>query len=292
MRKFYFENEAGERIRLNNEDGIFLYAPGGLGVEFSHEYGKSGGDGFFRRNKFSTTQLGPEFTLLFDPNKVDPYAKFQELLGWFASSAELYFVYSPSGEENKEYYRRINIQRIEKSEIDTYGSLRTPMTVLLLTPWFLPIPFSATFGSTSAYAKRYDYKYDNTLRYGYNSVYPYCRFTAEGHIPAAVKVEIHGAITNPEIMLFGVNTGTIYGDCAISTTLTSNDTLVLSTIEQDSYVKKIVGGKQEIDLIDSIDILKNAFFKVPLTEPCELQIRGTGYSGNATMYLYQFYRGV
>lgn len=298
MRKFYFENQLGERISLNNETGIFLYEPTGLGISFSHTYGDIGEDGFFRRNKFKTSQLGTNFTLFFDPNKKNPYVNYHELLSWISKATELYLVYLPTeelksgGDKVKEFYRRINIQTLDKSELDIYGSLRIQSVVVPLSPWFLSEQFSASFDNKSAYAKRYNYQYTSDLRYGHYSMYPSVILDPQGHIPAAVKVTINGPITNPSIVLFGFETGKLYGECAVNTTLSDTEKLVLSTLAQDSYVKKITSGNQEFDLIDSVDITKNAFFTVPVTEQCEIQIRGTNYTGSASMTLYQFYRGV
>ena len=313
MRKFYLENRAGfenfrgltsgrtyeacvaeniannNRICLNDEDGIFLFGPSGLGIEFSHDYGESGGDGFFYKNKFRTSQLGPEFNLLFDPNKVEPYKKYRALLDWIADAKDLYLIYSPYGEE---YYRKVDVQRIEKSEINILSALQVVMSVSPLTPWFLPVPVSKNMNPDSSYAKRYNYTYDSNLKYGRDKYDFEANIVISGHIPAAIQLTYTGAVSNPVIILFGTENGITYGECSISEVFSSTDKLVLSTAEQDSYVKKVSASGDETDLIDKIDITKDAFFRIPLKEPCTIRISGGGMTGTTDLKIYQYYREV
>lgn len=317
MRKFYFENKAGfenfnhiteahtyqdcvaenvfngNRIQLNDEDGIFLCGPSGLGIEFSHDYGESGGDGFYYRNKYKTTQLAPEFVLFFNPLKVEPYKKYRALLDWLAEAKDLYLIYSPYGEE---YYRKVQIQRLEKTEINNLGALQIGASVMPVTPWFLPIPIYKNMNPDTSNNKKYDYTYTADLKYGRGSSGFEADIMADGHIPASIYFSFSGSVTNPTITLVGINTNKIYGDCSITATFSSTDKLVLSTIEQDSFVKKIAANGTETDLIDSIDITKEAFFRVPLDEPCTIRFIGPGMSqvtpGTTELKLYQYYRGV
>lgn len=302
MRKFYLENKKGDRIPLNNEDGIFLMDPTGLGVEFTSEYGESGegGDGFFYLNKFKTMQLSPEFSLVFDPTKVEPYKKYKELLDWFAVAEELFFLYSPVDHNFPEdsntpaeiYYRKVNIQRIDKGELDHYGALTVTVYLYPVTPWYLPTPTALSVWVDPDTVMAYNFVYDSDLIYGRGGTARYSMVEAVGHIPAAVKITFKGQITNPNIRIHGIRTGTIYGECAVTETFRETDTFILSTVEQDSYVKKIDGNGDEKDLIDSLDITKNAFFRVPITEPCEIQLYGENINGTSECLVYQYYRGV
>lgn len=296
MRRFYFENENGDRVPLNDETGIFLYRPDGLGVEFEHEYGDYAGSGFFRRNKFKVSQMETSFVLLFDPNKVFPYKRYRELLDWFAAVKELYLVYAPIEaaevyQKTEEYYKQINVRSIEKSEIDQLGALSVQVTVLPLTPWFLSIPFTTGVNNDYDDAMRYDFTFDNNLIYGVDSNRYEVAIPTGGHMPASILLTFKGTIVNPTVTLHGMHSGKIYGECEVTESFRADDTFVLSTQEQNSYVKKISNG-EEIDLIDKLDITKNAFFTVPLDEPCKVLISGTNINGEATVKVYQYYRGV
>ena len=319
MRLFYFENQNGERVKLNNETGIFLYNPSGLGMEFSHGYSESG-TGFYLRIKDQVAQNETGFTLVFEPKWMlvgendgsnivgravvglatvggkiiskseGPYERYRKLLDWIFASEELYLVYCPYG--NNEYYRRIEIRSIEKTELDKYGSLQTPVSVLPLTPWYLPSPLHVNFGEEDDEAMRHTFYYTSELIYAVGARDYTANIAANGHLPSAVKFTFKGQVNNPSFILRGGNSRKIYGQCDVTGDFVSTDTLVLSTAEQDSYIKKIDANGVETDLLDSIDITKNPFFRVPNTEPCEVSISGDNISGDASMLLYVYYRGV
>lgn len=295
MRKFYFENQIGDRINLNNEDGIFLYEPSGLGLEYENEYGKSE-SGFFMRIKDEIAQNATEFTLVFPPNEYcesqyEPYERYRRLIDWIYSATELYFVYCPYG--TYEYYKKVDIETIEKSELDKYGSLRPKVSILPLTPWYLPAPININFGGDDdEHVMRHTFTYDEYLHYGVGTSAYAADITMKGHIPSAVKITFQGQVINPSVTLRGSVSRTVYGKCSITGEFHQDDTFILSTAEQNSYVKKIDSQGVETDLLDSIDITTNPFFRVPTSEPCEISIAGDSIYGKASMLLYVYYRGV
>lgn len=96
MRTFYLMNETGQRVPLNNEDGIMFYGPEGLGIEYSNEFGGMG-DGFYYRIREEVAQASPGGTLLFTNDKYSPYARFQSFVDWCMRSKELFLIYDPFG---------------------------------------------------------------------------------------------------------------------------------------------------------------------------------------------------
>ena len=319
MRKFYLENQNGERIPLNNETGIFLYEPEGLGIEYNHSYGESG-SGFFLRVKDGVSQLETSFTLVFEPGEMlitntgnraiageavagiaivgevpdlvieSPYERYKKFLDWIYTAEELFFIYCPYGQD--EYYRRIEIKSIEKTELDKYGSLQPTVSILPMTPWYLPAPININFGEDQTNAMRFTYTYNGDLIYGVGTRDYTADITAKGHIPSAVKITFRGQVENPVFTLRGSSTRKVYGQCIITGSFGSTDTIEFSTAEQDSYVKKIDGNGDETDLIDSINITTNPFFRVPLSEPCEVTLSGNSILGRISMLQYVYYRGV
>lgn len=319
MRKFYLENQIGERIPLNNETGIFLYEPEGLGIEYNHSYGESG-SGFFLRVKDGVSQLETSFTLVFVPGEMlttdtgnraiageavagiaivgevpdlvieSPYERYKKFLDWIYTAEELFFIYCPYGQD--EYYRHIEIKSIEKTELDKYGSLQPTVSVLPMTPWYLPAPININFGEDQTNAMRFTYTYNDDLIYGVGTRDYTADVVARGHIPSAVKIKFKGQVENPIFTLRGSSTRKVYGQCIITGTFGSTDTIEFSTAEQDSYVKKIDSNGDETDLIDSIDITTNPFFRVPLSEPCEVTLSGNSILGKISMLQYAYYRGV
>lgn len=319
MRKFYLEDQKGERIPLNNETGIFLYEPEGLGVEYSHDYGESG-SGFFIRIKNGISQLETSFTLVFEPGEMlvkydgsraiageaiagiaivgdvpeitieSPYERYKKFLDWIYKAEELYFIYCPYG--RNEYYKRIEFRSIEKTEYDKYGSLQPKVTIVPLTPWYLSSPIYINFGEESENAMRFTYTYDSELVYGIGSQDYTAEVTNTGHTPSAIKLIFEGQVNNPVFTLRGSATRKIYGQCKITGEFSPTDRIEFSTAEQDSYVKKIDRFDAETDLIDSVDITTNPFFRIPVTEPCEVIISGEDLLGTVSMTQYVYYRGV
>lgn len=319
MRKFYLEDQKGERIPLNNETGIFLYNPEGLGIEYSHDYGESG-SGFFIRIKDGISQLETSFTLVFEPGEMlveydgsraiageaivgiaivgdvpeitieSPYERYKKFLDWIYRAEELYFIYCPYG--RNEYYKRIELRTIEKTEYDKYGSLQPKVTIVPLTPWYLPSPIHINFSEDGDNPMRFDYVYDDELRYGFGSQDYTAEITQIGHIPSAIKLIYKGEVHNPVFTLRGAATRKVYGQCKITGDFAPTDTIEFSTAEQDSYIKKIDRFNAETDLIDSIDITTNPFFRAPTSEPCEVTLTGEGILGKIEMLQYIYYRGV
>lgn len=294
MRLFYIENEVGARIPLNDEDGIFLYQPTGLGISFSNDYSESG-DGFFFRTKAKDSRTSPNFTLIFTGHSTEsPYERYRSFLGWAMPAKELFLIYKPYG--TREFYKKIDIERIDKGELDEYGMLRCSTSFTPLTPWYLPVPLHVDFGEEDPNAMEYDFVYDEDpdtyLIYAVGSKDYSAEISASGHIDGALLITYSGYALNPEFQLMGLATRTIYGTCKVEGEIESGEKLILSTAEQDSYIKKIDANGNEIDLLDSIDITTNPFFRVPLSEPCEVSISGESLLGTAEMKLYSYYRGV
>ena len=289
MRLFYLEDQKGERFPLNNETGVFLYHPNGLGIEYSNDYGESG-SGFYLRVKDGISQSEIGFTLVFPPSTDSPYVRYRKFIDWIYAAEELYLIYCPYG--SYEYYRHIEFHSIEKTEIQQDGSLQSAASVLPLTPWYLPSPINIDFSGDQENIMRYEYYYTDDLIYGVSSTDYTASIESRGHMPSAVKVTFKGEVINPKLTLRGVVTRNEIGVCEITETFSQGDTLVFCSAEQDSYVKKIDSEGHETDLLDKIDITSNPFFRVPLSEPCELSITGTGIYGQASMVQYVYYRGV
>ena len=114
MRKFYLQNEKAERVDLNGLNGLAFADPSGLGLEYKRTYANVG-DGFFNLVNTDEKQATPRGTLLFMQN---PYAQYIQLTEWIAQAQELLLIYAP---QNTEYYRRVDVNVLSKSEITAHG---------------------------------------------------------------------------------------------------------------------------------------------------------------------------
>ena len=138
MRKFYLENELGERKPLNGEDGIFLTDPAGLGVSYGNSYADLGA-GFFRRVEEKLPQGVIPCSLTFMRGA---YEKYKDFADWALRAETLYLVYKPL---NVAYYRRVELSYLTKTEITSGTWMEIPTAFVCLTPWYTPAPLVLNF---------------------------------------------------------------------------------------------------------------------------------------------------
>ena len=289
MRMFYLQKETGERIGLNNESGIFLSEPSGLGLEFGDRYADIG-EGFFRM----IAKVHNQKTITCKLNFVgkNPYETYNELINWCISAERLYFIYKPL---KTEYYIRTEITKFEKSEINKFGYLEVPASFLYLSPWYTPTSLNISFIGLDDTAFRISQsKFDGPDILAGTTAEKYtAEVNAAGHLPGAFLVEYKGIAENPEISLVGKISGQEYGNCKIDHAFTANTGFRLSTAYEDSYIKEIKEDGSEVDLLADADLSLEPFFKIPLTEPCILRLTDDGaLHGTLNAKVYYYYRSV
>lgn len=132
LRKFWLENETGDAIPLNGEQGIWLVDPTGLGMASNSSF-TDFGHGFFRsvdKNK------DPQQTVAGDLYFIDhrnPYVEYKRFADWVVQAETLYLVYQPA---SIQYRRKVLLSSITKEELLTQELLKCPVAFYGLTPWF------------------------------------------------------------------------------------------------------------------------------------------------------------
>lgn len=288
MRLFYLQNESGSRIPLNNETGIFLTEPEGLGLEFGDTFADIG-EGFFRMVSKTHTQKIISAKLNFIK---EPYQAYNRFVNWCMASKQLYFVYKPY---DMEYYIHIEIESIEKNELTRLGYLSTPIKFRYLSPWYIPYPASISAIGSGIVPFRWDVSRfgSSDVLIGSSAESYTAEIHPEGHLPAALKIKFVGVTSNPRFILTGKDTGIEYGQCAINKTFSEQSTIELCTMYEDSYIKSYDLLGQETDLISDVDLTHDPFFKIPLSEDCILTIADDEVlSGTLSGSIYFYYRSV
>lgn len=304
MRLFYLQNELGRRIPLNNEPnnllanapqngGIFLTEPEGLGLEFGDTFADIG-EGFFRMvsKKHNQRVIGGKLNFI-----VKPYEMFNAFINWCILAKELYFIYNPYGTE---YYIHVEIESIQKTEMNQLGYMEVPIKLKYLSPWYIPSPATITmlgedvtgftFGEDQTTGSRLD---GTDVLIGSKAEAYASDISPYGHLPAAIKITFKGITSNPVFRLIGKETGIEYGRCTIHKSFGEQTTIELSTMYENSYVKSIDLLGNETDLLQYIDLTTDPFFKVPLTEECVLNITDAdSLSGQVDGRIYYYYRSV
>ena len=290
IRKLYFRNAAGERFGLNGEKGVYATGISGLGFTLTPTYADLGRGFFVPVSDEAEPQGAVPFTVVFTRN---PYQTYQAFVNWLTAAGTVTVVYNPTG--TQEYYRDVTINFIQKGELNAVGWLEVPCSFFCNTPWYLPRPTSLTLEATGTdESKRYDYAYTEDLIYGTDSSASLSGLIAgAGHVPGALELTYHGAITNPRIRLVGDVSGKTYGICSVSVVLLATDSLKVSTRYENSYVKRVAAGGAETDLLDALDLSTTPFFHIPVDEPCTISIEADSpFTGSADLLVYYYYRSV
>lgn len=291
MRKFSFISDAGDSFPLNGERGVYLSDPAGLGYSLSPSYADLS-SGFFLLVG-DTTEPQSILTCKLTFTGRAPYDLYRAFVNWLSAAGRLTIAYNPDSAQT--YYRKVNINFIQKTELTRTRWLEVSVSLYALTPWYLPTPTVLQLETSDDTAeKRYDYTYDDSLQYGADSTAAFSGLIVNsGHVPAAILLEYHGAITNPTIRLTGLNSGITHGVCSVAATLIDTDTLVISTQATDSYVRRRSAQGEETDLLDVLDLSLNPFFRIPVDEPCILTVEAdTQIFGTANLEIFYYFRSV
>ena len=289
FRKFYLQNAAGERIDLNGADAIWATDPVGLGVELSPVTGDLS-HGFFKPLQASTRVQGkPGLTLTFSDRNRN-YEQYRELMRWIAAAGDgLLLIYRPSGSD--EFLRRVLLRTVRKKEKNKVGWLETPLELVTLTPWFLPYDVRFELAAESENTARYSYRL-GSARYAASHAPSFAAtLQPSGDEPASIQLSFTGTIQNPLITLTGLVSGTVYGRCAVSDTIASGETLEYSSRPSDCFCRVIRSGSP-VALDDKINPSADPWLRLPLTEPCSLQMSGLTVSGSASVAVNYYYSTV
>lgn len=290
MRKFYLENQNGERRSLNGDAGVWLQSPTGLGDTLAPAYADLT-HGFFRSaNADAHPQSAVSGELRFTGRS--PYSDYRALYNWIMAATRLYLVYCPYG--SAEYRRLVELAYLTKTELAAAGWLLCPVSFSPLTPWFLPSPVELIITAAEGTELRYDFRYTSDLRYGSDSSASYTATIAQaGQAPAGLRLQYTGAITGPVLLLRGERSGELLGRCAIDATLGSTDTLEISTTQEDSYVRKRSASGAITDLLHLVDLSFDPFPRCSLSESSVLELTAaTAFSGPASLQVYYYYGSV
>lgn len=290
IRKLFFQNSAGARRGMNGENGIYATDLAGFGFSLEASFADIG-HGFFPTVGDPSEPQNPlAFTVVLTR---DAYETHQSLVDWLAAAGTLTIVYNPTGK--KEFLRDVTVNFLQKGEKNQLGWLELICSFNCTTPWYQPQPiFLSASGSGIDESMRYEYVYDDDLRYGSDSSAAISAIIAGyGHIPGALQLQFRGAVTNPQLRLVGRVSGNVYGICKLSVVLASTDSLVYCSRYENSYVKRIAADGTETDLLDSLDLSLTPYFHIPVNEPCELLIESDApFSGQADVQIYYYYRSV
>lgn len=290
IRKVYLQNAAGDRWGLNGENGVYVSSLAGFGYTLSPTYADLTRGFFLAVSGESEPQGTVPFTVYFTRNA---YAVYQSFVDWLAAAGTVILCYNPTGDQ--EYRRDVDVNFLQKGELNEVGWLEVPSSFYVKTPWYKPYATTLsleTAGGDSS--KRYDYVYDSSLMYGVDSSGSLAgELRGGGHIPGSLKLSYYGAITNPKIRMVGNLSGKTFGICSVTAVLIASDRLEYSSRREQSYVRKVSADGTVTDLLDSLDLSTTPFPHIPVDETVTISIEAdASFTGSADITLFYYYRSV
>ena len=286
MRQFYFVNNDGQRYQLQNgTTKTFLWQPGGLGFGYDIDYKES--DGFFFNMNTAVAQVAKTGTLVF--HGTDPYGDYKALMDYLAHSKNLRLAYAP---KTQWYYVDIDIESVDKTEIELDGTLQCSIVMMPKTPFYLPyemnIDLSGDLGSS---IKQYDYKYDYV--YSNTAVAGEIEFEIPAQMDSGLEITIPGAISAPSMEFFA--NGEKIGEIDLtSISVQVGEYVRYSSIPISAGVYLYSGGA-EADITAQIGLNADypTFFLLPPNQTIKAVLQADALTGTtASLKVYEYFRSV
>ena len=286
MRQFYFVNNDGQRYQLQNgTTKTFLWEPGGLGFEYDIDYKES--DGFFFNMNTAVAQVAKTGTLVF--HGTDPYSDYKALMDYLAKSTGLRLAYAP---KNNWYYVDIDVESVDKTEIELDGTLQCSIVMMPKTPFYLPYELNIDLsGDVSTDLKKYDYEYD--YRYGNSSVGGEVEFSFDAQMDSGLEIIINGSVSAPVVEFFA--DGEQIGEIDLSSASASvGEYIRYSSIPTSAGVYKYASGTEtEITSQIGLNASYPTFFMIPPNKTIKAVLSATSLTGvTASIKVYEYFRSV
>lgn len=284
IRNFYFENEIGQRIDCQKIDGnLFLYNVTGLGFEKETEYVQIGNT--FVKNKENMKQNIIEGELEFYNMTYDEYTNF---IDFILSSKSLKLIYVPKTSQRKEFYRDIDIVKIDKNEEDDYNVLISPITIYCKSLWYKQDVAIYTIKAQDDEI-RWDFRWDSRFT-DYDS--RNLTYINKGHVEAPVLIEMSGHLVNPKIELY--IEGELYQTVTFNVEIAEYEKLLYGTKENEFYInrQKTDGTIESLFSLDVIDFENDNVIRLPTNKSCELKLTADNEVLNAQVTILAYYKAV
>ena len=285
VREFKLVNEKGQEYSLMDiENYCFLSEPSGLGYSYNTEYEQIDEVFFSNLRKIQQGQINGTVNCLY-------YENYRALVDFIESSEKLRFSYKiPFKDRQKEYFKDINIQSLEKTQVNTNGVISEPIVFDCLSLWYEENTTVYTIEPVSNEI-RWDFKWDSRFTdYNTRSL----QFINEGHVEAPVLIEFTGKVINPKIQLYVE--GRLYQELKFNTTINEYEKLLYCTKKNEFYINRQKTDGTLEDLYD-LDIIKDfekidEVIRLPQNKSCELRLTADNDVLNAKATIWTYYKAV
>lgn len=284
VREFSLINEKGEEYSLMDiENYCLLTEPSGLGISYDTEYEQL--QHRFITNLRKIVQGSINGTLHF--KYYDNYKNFIDFTEKSEGLKILYVIPYKSG--SKEFYRDVQVNLVEKSEIDHENKfINEGVTFDCLSLWYETKNTVYTIEPGTDQI-RWNFKWDSKF-VGFDT--RNLTFVNEGHIPATIELEIDGDVENPVLELYIENE--LYQTVTITNHITEHQILKYSSKEGNFYIKKQLtnGTEQDLFNLDYIDFDEDHVIKFPIDKSCTFKMSADNDISSARLIIYVFYKAI
>lgn len=285
VREFKLVNEKGQEYSLMDlESYCFLSEPSGLGYSYNTEYEQIDEVFFSNLRKIQQGQISGKVNCLH-------YENYRALVDFIESSEKLRFSYKiPFKDRQKEYFKDVNIQSLEKTQVNTNGVISEPIVFDCLSLWYEENTTVYTIEPVSNEI-RWDFRWDSRFTdYNTRSL----QFINEGHVEAPILIEFTGKVINPKIQLYVE--GRLYQELKFNTTINEYEKLLYCTKKNEFYINRQKTDGTLEDLYD-LDIIKDfekidEVIRLPQNKSCELRLTADNDVLNAKATIWTYYKAV
>ena len=289
------DNEAD--LNAGDELRCFFHEPKGLGLAQDVKHAGNLGGFFQRAEDRGDEQAEISGTLVFVGP--DPEKSYRELMERLMNADRAELGYRPGktfgGEEKTEYWRRVDLLSVEKTERERNGWLRCPVKLAAMTPWYNDedVPMTVAQNKTKPFVVGVSLIGSTTDLLSVGNVTGMTGTIAPaGDLPASLWVRVYEAeqIANPRITVTGED-GTEYGQCALKRyTLPAGAELFMSTAPFDAYIRA-----GDTDLMSYADLNHDPFPRLPTGQTSTITLSADGEKieqAEMDVLVRQYYRTV
>lgn len=281
MRKFRIKGlTTGVEFDLNNKK-FFIYAPKNLGIKVKNEYLKIFNERFVVNSEYQYQDFSAN--LLFAGYK--EYETFRDFVAKNIKNG-FNFYYNPY--PGVERYIICDISSLDKSELESDGTLRCPIVITPRSYWLTNQISESSFVEDENVGKAYlfdDLESDELFQYNYGYKesedevidlfrYNYVYATAglgetllvnNADFETALKITLTGPCVNPYIQLVDINDNIIQ-DARFNITINEDEKFVINSDPKNLQIAKVNNIGVAVDETNSQDFSRTTYLTLPVGE--------------------------
>lgn len=283
VREFKLVNEKGQEYSLMDiYNYCLLTEPNGLGYTYSTEYEQLGNTFIANLRKIEQGKINGILNFL-------NYDNYKNFIDFVESSEELRFAYKiPFKQGSKEFYKDINIQTLEKSEIQLTGVISEAVIFDCLSLWYEENTVIYTIEPLTNEI-RWDFEWDSSFTdYDTRNL----TYINKGHVEAPILLEMSGHLVNPKIELYVE--GQLYQTVLFNVEIFEFEKLLYGTKENEFYInrQKTDGTIESLFSLDVIDFENDNVIRLPKNKSCEIKLTADNEVLNAQLTILAYYKAV